>query len=59
MDFVIKNGGKALVHCHAGQGRTALVIGAYLIYSGRAADDKEAIAQTRKNRVKCFKKSYN
>eukprot|EP00347_Sterkiella_histriomuscorum_P013220 403365547 len=59
MDFIIRNGGKCLVHCHAGQGRTALVIGAYLIISGTAKDDKEAIAQTRKNRPKCFSKSYN
>jgi len=44
MDYIIKNGGKVLVHCHAGQGRTALVIGACLIYSGFARDDKEAIA---------------
>lgn len=44
MDFIVRNGGKCLVHCHAGQGRTALVIGAYLIISGLAKDDKEAIA---------------
>lgn len=43
MDFIVKQGGKVLVHCHAGQGRTAVVIGAYLIYSGHAADDKEAV----------------
>ena len=43
MDFVIRQGGKVLVHCHAGQGRTAILIGAYLIYSGLAKDDKEAI----------------
>ena len=43
MDFIIKSGGKVLVHCHAGQGRTALLIGAYLIISGTAKDDKECI----------------
>lgn len=59
MDGVIKAGGKVLVHCHAGQGRTALVIGAYFIVSGLAKDDLEAIALTRKNRPKCFSKSYN
>ena len=59
MDYVIKSGGKILVHCHAGQGRTALVIGAYLIYSGLAKDDKEAIMLTKKGRSKCFSKSYN
>lgn len=47
MDFIIKKGEKVLVHCHAGQGRTALVIGACLIVSGFAKDDVEAIAQTR------------
>jgi hypothetical protein len=30
-----------------------------LIYSGYARDDKEAIAQTRLNRPKCFSKGYN
>lgn len=59
MDFVIKNGGKALVHCHAGQGRTALVIGAYLIYAGLAKDDLECVRMTRLNRKKCFSKDYN
>lgn len=59
MDFVIKNGGKVLVHCHAGQGRTALVIGAYLIYSGIARNAAESIKLTRLNRPKCFSKGYN
>jgi hypothetical protein len=59
MDFVAKSGGKVLVHCHAGQGRTAILIGAYLIYAGLAKDDVEAIAQTRKVRPKCFSKFYN
>ena len=56
MQFVISNGGKILVHCHAGQGRTATIIGAYLLYSGRVSNAKEAIAQTRINRKKCFSK---
>lgn len=59
MEFVIKQGGKVLVHCHAGQGRTAILIGAYLIYSGLAKDDQDAIVQTRKGRPKCFSKYYN
>jgi protein-tyrosine phosphatase len=44
MDFVVKNGGKFLVHCHAGQGRTATIIGAFLLFSGFAQNAKEAIA---------------
>ena len=59
MDFIIKNGGKALVHCHAGQGRTALLIGAYLIYAEIAKDGDDAIRITRAARPKCFSKSYN
>ncbi len=59
MDFIIKNGGKVLVHCHAGQGRTALVIGAYLIYACVAKDGDDAIRLTRLNRPKCFSKTYN
>jgi protein tyrosine phosphatase domain-containing protein 1 len=59
MDFIIKQGGKCLVHCHAGQGRTAILIGAYLLLSGLAKDDKEAVAQTRLNRPKCFSRTYN
>ncbi len=47
------------MHCHAGQGRTALLIGAYLVYSGHAKDDIEAIEQTKKGRPKCFSKGYN
>lgn len=48
-----------LVHCHAGQGRTANVIGAYLIYSGIAKDDIDAIRLTKEGRPKCFSKAYN
>lgn len=40
-------------------GRTAVLVGAYLIYSGVAQDDKEAIKITKANRPKCFEKSYN
>eukprot|EP01135_Chromosphaera_perkinsii_P005892 Nk52_evm25s370 gene=Nk52_evmTU25s370 len=32
LDFAVRDGGKALVHCHAGLGRTGLVIACYLIY---------------------------
>jgi len=60
MDFIIKHGeGKVLIHCHAGRGRTALLIGAYLIFSGLARDDVEAIEQTKRGRPKCFSSGYN
>lgn len=48
-----------LVHCHAGQGRTAILIGAYLLFAGIARDDKEAVEQTRAGRIKCFSRKYN
>ena len=59
MDFIIRSGGKVLVHCHAGQGRTASLIGAYLMYAGFAKDDEEAIAITRRGRPKCYSKGNN
>lgn len=60
VDFIIKhNHGKVLIHCHAGMGRTALLVGAYLLYSGHASDDKEAIKITKVSRPKCFEKGYN
>lgn len=39
-DSTIKNGFKMSVHCHAGRGRTLLVICSWLIYGNRmtAAD---------------------
>jgi len=33
MDMHIRKGEKVLVHCHAGKGRTALVIATYLMYA--------------------------
>ena len=50
---------KVLVHCHAGQGRTAIIIGAYLLYSGIAFSSREAIDMCRAERPKLFKNKYN
>lgn len=48
MHHIVVRGGserknKILVHCHAGQGRTAIIIGAYLLYSDVAKNADEAI----------------
>ena len=43
MQYIIGSGGKILVHCHAGQGRTAIIIGAYLLFSGLAKNAQDAI----------------
>lgn len=37
IDFTIQNGNKLAVHCHAGKGRTAVIICSWLIYTGMAA----------------------
>ena len=50
---------KVLVHCHAGQGRTAIIIGAYLLYSGIATTGVEAVSLSKKGRPKLFSNSYN
>lgn len=59
MQYIFDNQGKILVHCHAGQGRTAIIIGAFLLFSGQAKNAIDAIHLTRKNRLKCFSKKYN
>ena len=50
---------KVLVHCHAGQGRTAIIIGAYLLYGGISNTAEEAVALSKKGRPKLFKNPYN
>lgn len=37
MDYHIRNSGKVLVHCHAGLGRTGLMIACYFVYAQRMA----------------------
>ena len=64
MHHIVINGGperknKMLVHCHAGQGRTAIITGAYLVYSNLAKDAEDAIIKCRKGRPKMFHKKYN
>jgi len=46
---------KILVHCHAGQGRTAIIIGAYLIYAGVTTSSDEAVRISKQGRPKLFK----
>ena len=43
-----------LVHCHAGKGRTAIIIAAYLIWSNLATSAEDAINKLRKVRPKTF-----
>jgi protein tyrosine phosphatase domain-containing protein 1 len=64
MHSIVLQGGperknKILVHCHAGQGRTAVVIGAYLLYSGMAKDAADAVAIAQRGRSKLFAHAYN
>lgn len=50
MSFALKDG-KAAVHCHAGLGRTGVLIACYLVYSERIGAE-EAIHKVRSNRPK-------
>lgn len=64
MHQIILQGGpqrknKVLVHCHAGQGRTAIIIGAYLLYAGLASTAQEAIQISQRDRAKLFTHTYN
>ena len=48
VDFALR-GGKVAIHCHAGLGRTGVLIACYLVYSQRMSGD-EAITLMRTNR---------
>ena len=48
VDFALR-GGKVAIHCHAGLGRTGVLIACYLVYSQRMSGD-EAITLVRSNR---------
>ena len=48
VDFAVREG-RVAIHCHAGLGRTGVLIAAYLIYSKRMEGD-EAIALVREKR---------
>ncbi|XP_065667305.1 protein tyrosine phosphatase domain-containing protein 1 isoform X2 [Hydra vulgaris] len=52
MDFALQNG-KVAVHCHAGLGRTGVLIACYLIYSLRCSAN-EAIHKMRLSRPKAI-----
>ena len=59
MDMHIRKGEKVLVHCHAGAGRTALVIATYLMYANITEDVPETITLIRAKRPKCLKHKFN
>lgn len=64
MHKIVQDGGpemknKILVHCHAGQGRTAIIIGAYLLYAGITYSAPEAVKICKQGRPKLFANKYN
>lgn len=64
MHKIILDGGsqlnnKILVHCHAGQGRTAIIIGAYLLYAGITDSAPDAVKICKQGRPKLFKNKSN
>lgn len=59
MDMHIGKGEKVLVHCHAGQGRTALVIAAYLLYKNICTNAEDSVKYIKSKRPKWLNKEYN
>ena len=59
MDMHISKGEAVLVHCHAGQGRTGVVIAAYLMYSNTTETVDETVEYIRSKRIQWLKKGYN
>jgi len=53
MSFSLMNGNKIAIHCHAGRGRTGLIIAAWLIYHEHMTA-KEAIKHVRSKRKGCI-----
>lgn len=48
-----------LVHCHAGQGRTGVIIAAYLMYKNISKSVDDTIDYIRSQRTECLRKEYN
>jgi atypical dual specificity phosphatase len=48
IDKTLRSGGKAVVHCGAGMGRTGVLLACYLVFAGKPAE--EAIAEVRSRR---------
>ncbi len=55
MSFSLANGNKVAVHCHAGRGRTGLIIAAWMIYNDNISA-KEAIKIVRSKRKEAITK---
>mmetsp|Transcript_14190 Transcript_14190/g.9955 ORF Transcript_14190/g.9955 Transcript_14190/m.9955 type:complete len:88 (+) Transcript_14190:725-988(+) len=57
IDVFIQKGQNVFVHCHAGLGRTATVIAAYLVYSAMAKDGFDSVRILKEQRTGSFNRS--